>query len=154
MRFFWRLRDSTAWDGPTGSASGLTPPNFCPAAGQGSLGIETRRDDEATIDALAFLDHPDTRYAVTAERAALAALGGGCQVPIGIHCRPRASGDVMEIFGVVADPATGQAIRIHHHAPRATTDPVLLGEHAAHMLLESGAGSLLADAANVPPASG
>ncbi len=132
----------------------LGPAEFCPAAGQGSLGIETRRDDTPTIDALAFLDHPGTRYAVTAERAALAALGGGCQVPIGIHCRPRASGDAMEIFGVVADPATGQAIRIHHHAPRATTDPVLLGEHAAHMLLESGAGSLLADAANVPPASG
>ena len=66
----------------------LDPKDFCPAAGQGALGIETRKDDAATIEAVAFLDHADTRFAVTAERAALAALGGGCQVPIGIHCRP------------------------------------------------------------------
>ena len=121
----------------------LDPADFCPAAGQGSLGIETRREDEATIAALAFLDHPATRFAVTAERAALAALGGGCQVPIGIHCRPMLAGDVVEIFGVVADPASGRTIRIHHHAPRATTDPIALGRHAAHALLDSGAGALL-----------
>src|SRR4051794_33939336 len=64
----------------------LEPKDFCPAAGQGSLGIETRLNDAETMAALAFLDDPATRYAVTAERAALAALGGGCQVPIGIHC--------------------------------------------------------------------
>jgi hydroxymethylbilane synthase len=66
----------------------LDPAQFCPAAGQGSLGIETRKGDAATMAAVAFLDDAPTRFAVTAERAALAALGGGCQVPIGIHCRP------------------------------------------------------------------
>jgi hydroxymethylbilane synthase len=131
----------------------LDPADFCPAAGQGSLGIETRQGDETSIAALAFLDHPDTRYAVTAERAALAALGGGCQVPIGIHCRPMVAGDIVEIFGVVADPASGRTIRIHHHAPRYSTDPADLGQHAARLLLESGAGALLAQAAEVPPAS-
>ena len=69
----------------------LDPSIFCPAAGQGALGIETRRDDYGIIQALAFLDNPDTRFAVTAERIALAALGGGCQVPIGIHCRQNLS---------------------------------------------------------------
>ncbi len=59
----------------------LDPKDFCPAAGQGSLGIETRKDAAATMAALAFLDDPATRYAVTAERSALSALGGGCQVP-------------------------------------------------------------------------
>jgi len=130
----------------------LDPADFCPAAGQGSLGIETRREDAVTIGALAFLDHADTRYAVTAERAALAALGGGCQVPIGIHCRPMIAGDVVEIFGVVADPDTGRAIRIHHHAPRATTDPEAFGRHAAQLLLESGAGEMIGGAAQTPPA--
>lgn len=130
----------------------LDPSEFCPAAGQGSLGIETRREDEATIAALSFLDDPSTRYAVTAERAALAALGGGCQVPIGIHCRPVAAGEQVEIFGVVADPATGRTIRIHHHAP-ASTSPTTLGRHAANLLFESGAQSLLATAATLPPAS-
>src|ERR1035437_10726284 len=47
----------------------LEPEDFCPAAGQGSLGIETRKDDAATIAAVAFLDHAATRFAVTAERA-------------------------------------------------------------------------------------
>jgi len=65
----------------------LSPEEFCPAASQGALGIETRKDDAATIDAVSFLDHAVTRFAVAVERAALAALGGGCQVPIGIHCR-------------------------------------------------------------------
>ncbi len=126
----------------------LDPQQFCPAAGQGSLGIETRKGDEATLSAVAFLDDPDTRYAVTAERAALAALGGGCQVPIGVHCRPAHSAvsgaDLVEILAVVAAPATGQVVRIQHQADRATTDPAALGQLAAHMLLDAGAGPLLA----------
>jgi hydroxymethylbilane synthase len=122
----------------------LDPKDFCPAAGQGSLGIESRNDDEATLAALAFLDDAPTRFAVTAERAALAALGGGCQVPIGIHCRTEsAQVGLMEIFGVVADPATGKTIRVHETAPRAHTDPEAFGRIAAKKLLEAGARELL-----------
>jgi len=132
----------------------LDPHHFCPAAGQGSLGIETRKDDSETIAAIAFLDDPATRYAITAERAALAALGGGCQVPIGIHCRVAPqdeAGEWQEIFGVVADPATGKAIRVHHETHRAEMGPVSLGQLAAEKLLEAGAGPLL-EAATQPPA--
>src|SRR5208283_637798 len=126
----------------------LEPKDFCPAAGQGALGIETRKNDSATIAAVAFLDHADTRFAVTAERAALAALGGGCQVPIGIHCRrefPKDStdGGWNEIFGVVASPETGRVIRVHLHAPLENTDPRTFGEMAAAMLREGGADRLL-----------
>lgn len=128
----------------------LDPLYFCPAAGQGALGIETRRDDQATIAAVAFLDHEDTRFAVTAERAALAALGGGCQVPIGVYCRPSPSsrtqpGTWDEIFGVVASPATGQVVRVHHCSPREGNDAETLGRLAARMLMDSGAGPLLLD---------
>ncbi|MGA2207582.1 MAG: hydroxymethylbilane synthase, partial [Terracidiphilus sp.] len=127
----------------------LDPKDFCPAAGQGALGIETRKDDAATIEAVAFLDHADTRFAVTAERAALAALGGGCQVPIGIHCRPsiaenEADYPWWEIFGVVASPKTGKVVQVHLHAPRENADPVSLGRETAEMLLAGGAGPLLA----------
>lgn len=131
----------------------LEPNHFCPAAGQGSLGIETRKDDPATIAAIAFLDNPLTRYAVTAERAALAALGGGCQVPIGIHCRlaPQdEAGEWQEIFGVVADPASGKAIRVHHTTRRADMGPIALGQLAAEKLLEAGAGPLLETVAQPP----
>ena len=128
----------------------MEPKEFCPAAGQGSLGIETREDDAVTIAALKFLDDPDTRYAVTAERAALAALGGGCQVPIGIHCRRMVAGDVMEIYGVVADPASGQTIRAYETADRASTPPAELGAGIAAKLKEHGATALLNGTTEIP----
>jgi hydroxymethylbilane synthase len=127
----------------------LDPKDFCPAAGQGALGVECRKDDAATIAAVAFLDHPSTRFAVTAERAALAALGGGCQVPIGIYCRVGVesagseNGPVDEIFAVVADPETGKAVRVSHSAACSNADPAALGRFAAKMLIDAGAGPLL-----------
>jgi hydroxymethylbilane synthase len=128
----------------------LEPKDFCPAAGQGSLGIESRKDDRETIAAVAFLDDAATRFAVTAERAALAALGGGCQVPIGIYCRVgiepgTGSGEEPwdEIFGVVAAPETGSAVRIYRRAVRGEFEPAGLGRLAARMLIEAGAGPLL-----------
>jgi hydroxymethylbilane synthase len=120
----------------------LDPKNFCPAAGQGALGIETRNGDAATIEAVAFLDHADTRFAVTAERAALAALGGGCQVPIGVYCRPAKDG-WFEIFGVVASPETGQVVRVHHCVEREESDPAALGKKVADLLFAAGAGPLV-----------
>jgi hydroxymethylbilane synthase len=132
----------------------LNPKDFCPAAGQGCLGIETRRDDAETRAAVAFLDDDDTRFAVTAERAALAELGGGCQVPIGVYCRPapeaKDTNGAMredEIFAVVAHPETGEVVRVHHSAPRAGGDAIALGRLVARMLLDRGAGPLLAPAA-------
>jgi hydroxymethylbilane synthase len=120
----------------------LEPNQFCPAAGQGSLGIETRLGDAATLAALSFLNDPDTRFAVTAERAALADLGGGCQVPIGVHCRfPDAAH--VEIFAVVADPANGTAIRIHERELREGIEPHTLGLLAAERLLQAGAARLI-----------
>ena len=128
----------------------LSPKDFCPAAGQGALGIETRKGDAATIAALAFLEDPPTRFAVTAERAALAALGGGCEVPIGIHCHAAVEAiagsgvePVDEIFAVVADPASGRAIRVHLSVPRTNPNPSALGQMIARKLIESGAGPIL-----------
>ena len=130
----------------------LEPKEFCPAAGQGALGIETRKDDAATIMAVEFLDDAATRFAVTVERAALAALGGGCQVPIGIHCRaaiaPGEGAELWdEIFAVVADPETGKTVRVYHRAPHADADPAVLGRRTAQKLIDAGAGPLLAAAA-------
>ncbi|HLI04533.1 MAG TPA: hydroxymethylbilane synthase [Terracidiphilus sp.] len=126
----------------------LAPQEFCPAAGQGALAIETRSGDAATLEAVAFLDHDDTRFAVTAERAALAALGGGCQVPVGIYCRPcekRRHSDVepwFEIFAAVASPQSGAIVRAYHRSPRC--DARELGLMAAQLLREAGAEALLA----------
>ena len=58
---------------------------FTPAAGQGALALQCRRDDVGTRSALAALDHPPTRRCVQAERALVQALGGDCTSPIGAH---------------------------------------------------------------------
>jgi hydroxymethylbilane synthase len=137
----------------------LDPKDFCPAAGQGALGIETRKDDPATIEALSFLDHADTRFAIAVERAALAALGGGCQVPIGIHCRQvafeewEAAGAITprdEVFAVVASPDSGATVRVYHRSVRENDDPAALGRQIASMLMEAGAGPLLAAVSDAP----
>jgi hydroxymethylbilane synthase len=128
----------------------------CPAAGQGALAIETRADDEATQAALAFLDHPATRFAVTAERIALAALGGGCQVPIGVHCqrlhtpdRTHSGGhaqtssapapETYTITGTVAAPDGSRILRAEAQGTDATT----LGRSLSEKLLSQGAAELL-----------
>jgi len=125
----------------------MEPKDFCPAAGQGALGIETRKDDARTLAAVAFLDDLATRFAVTVERTALAALGGGCQVPIGIHCRPwmNQSDELWdEVYAVVADPATGTQVRVYHTVHHWEKDAATLGRETAEKLMEAGAGPLLA----------
>ncbi len=57
--------------------------DILPSPGQGALGLECRSDDREVREVLSALDDPDTRMAVTAERALLKALGGGCAAPIG-----------------------------------------------------------------------
>ena len=86
---------------------------------------------------MAFLDDPSTRFAVTAERVALATLGGGCQVPIGVHCWPVAEGG-YDILGVVADPEGSQILRGQTSGNRAEE----LGRAVADDLLQQGASEL------------
>ena len=110
---------------------------MCPAPGQGALGIESRAGDVRILDAVAFLDDATTRFCVTAERAALGALGGGCQVPIGVHCRLGFDG-VYEILGVVADPDGSRVVR-SEASGRVAED---LGRSLAEDLMQQGAGEL------------
>jgi hydroxymethylbilane synthase len=75
----------------------FTIEEICPAPGQGALALEVRaasptaadstRDQEIR-DIVATLDHAETRFSVEVERTVLDALGGGCQLPIGVHCAP------------------------------------------------------------------
>src|SRR5690606_31888098 len=65
----------------------LDPAEFVPAPGQGALAVEHRSDDSAVAEAVALVDHPGTRAAVTVERAFLGELGSGCSLPVGAHAR-------------------------------------------------------------------
>ncbi len=128
----------------------FSPLVLCPAAGQGALAIEVRANDERTLAVLAFLNHEPTRYAVTAERAALAVLGGGCQVPIGIYCFPAEEG--YSVAAAVAAPDGSEVLRLA--MDRQSGDPVALGSRIAERLLELGAQRLLEMAAPSASATG
>ena len=90
-------------------AETLDPEIMCPAAGQGALAIETRADDDLPQRICRSLEHLDTRHAVTAERAVLATLGGGCQVPIGAHAIARDG--QLHIHALVISPDGAHAVK-------------------------------------------
>ncbi len=115
----------------------FAPEVLCPAPGQGALAIECRAEDQPMLAALQPLEDRDTRLAITAERRCLAALGGGCLVPIGAYCHR--SGDELSLRAVVAS-ADGREIVC---ATARHTDPEVLGEQLAQQLLDQGAGSIL-----------
>jgi hydroxymethylbilane synthase len=111
---------------------------LCPAPGQGALAIECRAADERTRGVLTILDHAESRFAVTAERVALAALGGGCQVPIGAYCRR--DGEQYRISGCVSSPDGSTVLRAEERG----TNAQAIGAGLADSLLKQGALQLLA----------
>lgn len=109
---------------------------MCPAVGQGALAIETRAG-ETPVRAL---DHLPTRQAVTAERAVLSGLGGGCQVPIGAHAW--LVGDRLHIRAAVISPDGGKPLI--RTAEGSAADAEALGESLSRELLAAGADDILA----------
>lgn len=87
----------------------LDAPQWLPAAGQGAIAIQIRHDDDATRALLAPLADHDTMIATTAERAFLAALEGGCQVPIGALAIR--TGDEYVLHGFIADVKGARTVR-------------------------------------------
>lgn len=85
----------------------LDAPEWLPAAGQGAIAIQIRADDAEMRALFAPLAHEETMIATRAERAFLAALEGGCQVPIGALVSSQGDGRVLH--GLVAD-VTGQSV--------------------------------------------
>jgi hydroxymethylbilane synthase len=113
---------------------------MCPAVGQGALAIETRDDGGAAWEMVRKLDHAESRAAVEAERALLAVLGGGCQVPIGAHARIEAG--TIRLHAIVASPDGARVIR-GELAGTAREDPRLVGAELGRRLLEAGAREIL-----------
>jgi len=120
--------------------SEILSPDVCmPAAGQGAIAVECRLKDTETADILAPLDDAETRTAIIAERALLAALQGGCQVPLGAWARIERGELVLEACVCSVDGA-------QYVKQRATAPPdqaAALGEHMARLLIEAGAQSIL-----------
>ena len=110
-----------------------------PAVGQGALGLEIRGDDSTTRAALATLDDRATHAAVTAERAALAHLQGGCLAPIG--ALGQLQGEVLSLECVVLSPEGDRSLRGSRSGP--SSEPIALGQALAEELLGQGAGELI-----------
>lgn len=117
------------------------PPEVClPAVGQGAIGIEIRAGDELMARLVDCVDHPPTRAAVTAERAFLARLEGGCQIPIGALAR--AEGDVLHLAGVIAS-LDGSCL-VRGEAAGSPAEAVAIGQRLADELRRQGGEEILA----------
>ena len=131
----------------------LEPPDWLPAAGQGAIAVQIRASDERMRLLVAPLDHAPTRVAVSAERAFLAALEGGCQVPIGALVMPAADGSSGHVLhGLISDIGGRQMVRGSRALDPA--DPELTGQELAADVRARGGSSILAElraVANVLP---
>jgi hydroxymethylbilane synthase len=117
-----------------------------PAPGQGAMALEIRFDDEPTRHIAAELDHPPTRAAVTAERAMLATLQGGCLAPVAALGRVEAGR--LTLVGRVLDRDGVRRIEAADSAPLG--EAAALGRHVADALLTQGAGELIQAARELP----
>jgi hydroxymethylbilane synthase len=110
-----------------------------PAIGQGALGIETRMDDKEVEGQIRFLNDRDSSIAVTAERAFLKKLEGGCQVPLAAYARPVGTG--LRVDGLVGSIDGKRLIRHHVEGPIENAES--LGIELAETLLGKGAKEIL-----------
>lgn len=110
-----------------------------PAIGQGALGLELRRDDLETAKLVAFLDDPETRIAVQAERAFLKCFGGGCQLPIA--ARAQVNEDAVSIVAAVAS-LDGKTL-IKDQAAAGLQHAESLGKRTAQRILKKGGKEIL-----------
>lgn len=118
----------------------LPPEVVLPAPGQGALGIQGRADDPHTNRYLQALDHAPTRAAVTAERAFLAGLGGGCSIPVGALAT--VTDGHLNLNGLVAHPSGQPIVRVSTSGPAGSAET--LGRQLAGQALGQGAGDILA----------
>lgn len=138
--------DRLGWTPPAGlELEVLEPSTVVPQVGQGALAVECRVDDERTRRSLADIDDPDAHALVTAERAFLAELGGGCTQPVGAHARraDRTGVDPSAItLSAMIASADGLVVLRHqlsgHH-------PDELGRAMARYLLDDAGGAGLGE---------
>jgi hydroxymethylbilane synthase len=120
----------------------LDPDLMLPQVGQGALALECRIDDTLARSVLARIHDRRVGAPVTAERAFLAELGGGCTLPVGAHARWAGDGSQdLRLTGMMAS-ADGVVV-VRHTA--AGTVPEELGRSVARYLLDEAGGRDLGD---------
>jgi hydroxymethylbilane synthase len=114
-----------------------------PAPGQGIVAIEIRDDDDEARRTAGRIDDPAASAAMNAERALVAALGGGCQTPIGALASS-VDGDDLDLVATVVSLDGSRAVRGHARGPR--REAAAIGARVGAQLLADGADEILADA--------
>ena len=114
--------------------------HFLPAVGQGIIAIEARSDDKEITGIVAPLNHKPTWHSMTAERAFLRTLAGGCQAPIAALAL--VTGDTLKIEGIVIDVKNNKPLRSSETG--SVKQAQALGTKLAKRLLAAGADKLLA----------
>lgn len=124
-----------------GRISALLAVDVCvPAPGQGIVAIECREDAEEIALALEAITDPLAGVALRAERALVATLGGGCQLPLGGYCRATDDGGLELLASVTSIESEHEVRALGFGTP---DDPEDLGRQVADRLLADGAGAIL-----------
>jgi hydroxymethylbilane synthase len=121
------------------------PEQMLPCAGQGALGLEVRADAAELRSTLAGLAHTPTLLAVHAERAVSRSLGGSCSMPLAAYAHWQ--GDLLHLRAALGHPQRTDAPLLRTSVEGAIRDVAAarqLGEHAASLLRQQGAGGYLA----------
>ncbi|MDP3879479.1 MAG: hydroxymethylbilane synthase [Dehalococcoidales bacterium] len=119
----------------------LSLEDFLPAVGQGAMVVETRSDDEDTVALVSMINHLPTWHSVTAERAFLDALGGGCRAPIA--ALGTVTGDTLKLEGMVAEPGGKKRLRLVEEGKAADAEAV--GRQLAQRMLSLGAAEFISE---------
>ena len=120
------------------------PPAACvPAPGQGIVAVEIRAGDHAVRSMVAPIDNSPAAAALTAERALVEALGGGCQTPVGALASP-IGGDALDLVAVVVTLDGSRAVRGRLQGPRSAA--AVTGRRLGEQLIADGADEILAEA--------
>lgn len=122
------------------AAEVFDPSVFVPAPGQGALAVEVRAEDAEMAELAVPLSHQQTAAAVTAERAFLRALGGGCRVPVGAY--GRVEGETIRLTGMVVSEDGSRLYRTTLGG--SVWDPEGIGVRLAREVLALGASALVA----------
>lgn len=112
---------------------------FIPAPAQGVLAVQVRRDDVEVRDLVAQLDDASARAVASAEREVLAAMHGGCSIPLGVYAN--LAGDTMHLDGMIAD-TEGQSY-IRHALSASLNEASTCARKLAQHLLASGGQAIL-----------
>lgn len=121
----------------------LDPLQMLPAPGQGALAVECRSEDTDLVEALAAIDDPRTRAAVTAERAVLNRLEAGCSAPLGALAEVVEGEDGDELWIRAVALSLDGAVSVRRSASGPVAEPAALGRALAGEMLDEGAADLM-----------